>query len=342
MTRKRKAAQGADAAVNNKVIRMLTLLGHLPRTPHKVTTPRLHALLQEGGHAVDIRTVERYMLELCESPLFRGSILADTRGKPYAWSISRDLELLQLPMDPTTAALWDLVGRYVQHLLPRSAQTKVAPLIEQAQRWLSQHKVSGTTPWPKKVAYVPRGQPLQPAQIAPAVLEAVFEALHSGQQLEVRYNDTTESMVLHPRALVDRGVVTYLVASAWDYEDFRLYALHRIRRAQIMQMPIKRLTFSLDEFLQSKVMELPHGPEIKLKLRFYNGAGRHLLETPLNNSQTYKVEVDGVAQVGATLRDTDELRWWIQGFGANVEVLAPKALRREIGEALAMAVSRYA
>lgn len=35
---------------------------------------------------------------------------------------------------------------------------------------------------------------------------------------------------LHPLALVVRGPVTYLVATASDYPDVRLYALHRIQR----------------------------------------------------------------------------------------------------------------
>ena len=43
----------------------------------------------------------------------------------------------------------------------------------------------------------------------------------------------------------------------------------------------------------------------------------------------------------ATVADTAELRWWLLGFGDGVEVLGPKALRREIGETASNVARMY-
>ncbi|MDL2286004.1 WYL domain-containing protein [Desulfococcaceae bacterium OttesenSCG-928-F15] len=37
----------------------------------------------------------------------------------------------------------------------------------------------------------------------------------------------------------------------------------------------------------------------------------------------------GFCQVQATVADTSQLHWWLLGFGPQVEVLAPKFLRKE-------------
>ena len=38
---------------------------------------------------------------------------------------------------------------------------------------------------------------------------------------------------------------------------------------------------------------------------------------------------DGNVLVEATVADTRQLRWWLQGFGGRVEVLEPQGLRKE-------------
>jgi predicted DNA-binding transcriptional regulator YafY len=53
------------------------------------------------------------------------------------------------------------------------------------------------------------------------------------------------------------------------------------------------------------------------------------------------VEKDGRVLLQATVLDTLELRWWLQGFGDKVEVLAPKALREEFRDAVQRMAKMY-
>ena len=58
------------------------------------------------------------------------------------------------------------------------------------------------------------------------------------KQLNARYlsvnSDQPKDFVLHPLGLIMRGAVIYLVASAWDYDEARLYALHRFNTVEIL------------------------------------------------------------------------------------------------------------
>jgi predicted DNA-binding transcriptional regulator YafY len=40
-------------------------------------------------------------------------------------------------------------------------------------------------------------------------------------------------------------------------------------------------------------------------------------------------EQNGFVRVSGTVADTQQLRWWLLGFGDKVEVLAPASLRAE-------------
>ena len=333
-----KKAKEAGASVSNKVIRMLTLLGSLPREPNRTTTRELHSRLQSLGHNVDIRTVERYMSELESSPMFADVVFCDDRERPFAWYISKDKMIFSEHMEPAIAATWVLIQQYVHHLLPPAGRDKLKPVIDSARNWLKNNSRKGSG-WSQKVIYIPRGMPLKPAVVHPNVFDTVQKALFLDRQLEIHYKDQEKPMEVHPRAFVDRGVVSYMIASCWEYTDFRLFSMHRINRIRLLDKPINRLPFSLEEYLP--VLDLPHGREINLKARFYNHAGYHLTETPLTSEQVIKDLGEGCHEVQARVRDTSELRWWLQAFGANVEVLAPKDLRKDIGETLAQAAARY-
>ena len=69
---------------------------------------------------------------------------------------------------------------------------------------------------------------------------------------------------------------------------------------------------------------------IRLRARFANEAAAHLRESRLAEDQVIMSDKDGWVLVEATVADTPQLRWWLLGFGAQVEVLEPVILRKEI------------
>ena len=74
------------------------------------------------------------------------------------------------------------------------------------------------------------------------------------------------------------------------------------------------------------------GGEIRLDALFDAEAAAHLRETRLSARQILRYCPDGRVRVAATVRDTLQLRWWLQGFGEQVEVIGPESLREEFAE----------
>jgi len=66
--------------------------------------------------------------------------------------------------------------------------------------------------------------------------------------------------------------------------------------------------------------------KIKLEALFVADAAYHLTEVKLSPDQTVEFKKDGRMLVTATVADSDELRWWLRGFGDDVEVRKPKGL----------------
>ena len=331
----------ADAAVDNKSFRLLALLHALPVAPRRMEAKELQQVLQSEGYVCDKRTVERDLNLLLESQ-FGYLIECDDRARPYGWSICSDQYLSIPAMDEKMAATWFLVERYLQPLMPRDALQKLAPIFDAVDAWFKKHKPTGGRSWKDKVAYVPRGFSLQQASVPTGIVDAVYGALYRNRQMDIWYKDRKSPKRVHPLALVDRGAVRYLIARFEGYDNYRHLALHRLSRVEILDDPVQGMrAFDLNSYLRNGNMNLPYGERISLELLFYDQAGDHLYETPLNQSQKLAQYDEGAIKMTVDVEHTEELKWWILGFGAKVAVLAPASLRDEIEAELDAVVLRY-
>lgn len=129
-----------------------------------------------------------------------------------------------------------------------------------------------------------------------------------------------------------RETVAYLVATAWDYDDIRHYVLHRMSKPRLLNTPARTPPgFRLASYIRD---ELPFScpladGEISLRAAVAPEVAAHLAERRLSGDQRTAPGGDGRIQVEATVADTRELRWWLLGFGAAVEVLSPASLREK-------------
>jgi predicted DNA-binding transcriptional regulator YafY len=202
---------------------------------------------------------------------------------------------------------------------------------------LQQMEGGGLQSWPGKVCVVQRTQALQPPAIAPEVMTTVYEALFHDRQFLGEYRSRGEKeareFVVNPLGLIFSDPVIYLVATLWQYPDIRLFALHRFDTARLLMDGCRRPAgFDLDAYLKSGAVEFPVGDgegKIKLVLRIASEVAHPLRESPLCADQKFGKEQDGFVRVSGTVADTQQLRWWLLGFGDKVEVLEPQALREE-------------
>ncbi len=142
-----------------------------------------------------------------------------------------------------------------------------------------------------------------------------------------RGEPAAKERLLNLLGLLLRRHIIYLIAAAWDYAGPRHFALHRIRSARVMEAALKKPPgFSLDKHIGAeKAFSYPVSKApLKLKVAVNESVAEHLLECRLAADQKAKAQADGRTLITAIVADTNELRWWLQGMGAGVEVLSPE------------------
>jgi predicted DNA-binding transcriptional regulator YafY len=144
------------------------------------------------------------------------------------------------------------------------------------------------------------------------------------RQLTLTYNNKPD-VIVHPLGVVLREQTIYLIGAFYNYKDIRQLAV-------LVNSPIDKPTrFSLEEYCDSGAMGyLASEGDLALELKMTKPAARHLYETAISSDQKIVDHDDKHVLVTGTVKDSKDLRWWILGFGNQVEVIAPEYLRDEI------------
>lgn len=331
------------ANANQTLARQWELLKLLPSRPPGITATDLTSRLAELGYATSKRTVERDLNDLIR--LF--GFACNDKGHPYGWhwmpGQSLDLPGLSL----IDALSLRVVEDALRPLLPAALLQAIEPRLQQARAMLA--ALAPNNPqarWADKVRTVPATLPLLPPQLTEGVLDQVQEALLREVTMTVQYvragGSEPKPLTLHPLALVQRGPVSYLVASAFDYPDVRLYALHRLRQVVVLDAPVRPPPgFDLDAYMASGALQFGSGKLLKLRLRLTESLAALLRETPLSSDQTLSAPRGGVCTLRATVPDTWPLHWWLLSHADEAVVQAPRALRELIAARLASAADLY-
>jgi predicted DNA-binding transcriptional regulator YafY len=226
-------------------------------------------------------------------------------------------------------------------LLPPLLLRRLEPYFDAAHQVLAAAGAPGLTGWKDRVQVIPEGQPLLHAPINPDIMTVIQTALLDGTRFKGRYRPRGGDLAeyeFNPLGLVFRERIVYLVATLWDYADPRQFAMHRFKQAApLAQAATYPDGFDLDTYIEAGAFEYPNAePEAaagtSLRLRMSVGAATHLHETPLSEDQVISDDPDDPSwvRVTATLRETEQLYWWLLGFGAQVEVLGPARLRERM------------
>ncbi len=327
--------------------RQWTMLRMIPAAPRRISVRDIEKQVRLTGEVIHRRSIQRDLVKLQEEFT---DLLCDERGSQHGWYWGNGAERVEFPaMDGYTALSFRLMELHTKDLLPPVVRRHLQGYFTRAGSVLAMHAYGALTRWQDLVRVASRDLQRIPPKVSDAVATAVYDALLEGKRLRVVYqpvdaSQPREPYELNPLGLVLVNQVYYLVATAWDYDDVRQYALHRMRSAEKLSGLATRIKgFNLDDYLAAGEFEIPVSDKpLRLKLRMHADLARHVEEAPLANDQQVKEEHQGWKTVSATVNDTWQLRWWILSQGKYVEVLGPKRLRSEIARTLKGALARYA
>lgn len=336
-------ADGAELA-----LRFIDMLQMIPREPEKITIKQIYERLKVMGYGIDHRrTVERNMEKL-EAHF---GVKRFDESKPYGYAWPKGTRHRSTPaMSQPEALTLLMVKRHLVQMLPTLVVDTLQPQFEQAEHLLNGvMSASQMTAWQRKILAVPPTQPLQAPMVPRNIRDVIYSALARNERFRGTYrlkNGTLRNdFVFNPLGVVLRGHITYLVATLFDYGDVRLYAMHRFQHVEAMvdepaQTPPG---FDLERYaLEEQSLGYPgeHGL-IELDVTFFNNAGQHLTESPLAKDQEIDSPEPGQHRLRAKVLETEQLTWWLLGFGPNVRVDGPPHLRERLHHAAQAMLDHY-
>ena len=338
----------------NSQLRLLRIVSLLPKHPNQKSAKSLQNVLAQMGHDVDIRTLQRDLQTLVEeSGLGIEQTRPTGRGKEgVGYCFKKGAKTLGPKMEYPTALTLVMANEYIAKLMPDEVSQAMEPFIAQAEASLGQDHKKVHAGWKDKIRSVPRYMCFEKPIIQPGIHGAVTEALLQDRCIEITYKSRLEPYMLHPLALVDRGLETILVAYVEEYKEHRQFMLHRIRTVRTTTFSVKRPPdFDIDELILHGYFSVPvensQLEPIELKLRLLeqpdiSSARLDIMGTPLSKDQKIEVSEDESSSiVTATVRDTQELRSWILGLGARAEVIEPAYLRQFVAHTIGLLNEKY-
>jgi predicted DNA-binding transcriptional regulator YafY len=248
-------------------------------------------------------------------------------------------------MSTDEALTFKLAEMFLEPLLPPSVRLRLSGYFDLADKRLKESKFEH---WVEKVSIVPSNLSLVPAEIEPNLLAVVYESLLKQKRFKANYQpiDRKEkSYEMNPLGLVFKNNIIYLVATVFEYTDVKQFALHRFRSAELIDKSANSPeNFNLKSYIDKGGFDYPIDNifgKIEIKLRINRFIKQLLTETPLDINQHISEFNDGIYILNATVKDTEQLRWWIRSFGIGIEVLEPLSLREEFAEEIRTLSSMY-
>lgn len=331
------------SGMKDTLLRQLALLRLIPEAPIYSSTSVLHEKLQERGFAINVRSVQRDLVRL--SLMF--PLVCTERSGSNLWSFAEGASIDLRDMEAPTALALTLAEGHLKSVLPQSVLDLMAPHFRKASNYLASMEKNQLSNWSRRVRAVPNGKSLLAAQVKPEVWATISDSLLEHKQLEVKYlargKEQPSEFILHPAGIVSRHATSYLIASAYKYDDLRQFALHRIQTAKILDAPAKEhANFNVDLYIRDELNTGSTIQPVQLIADIAPTIAWLLNETPLANQQQITPLANSEwSKLVATVPEDSETFWWIFSLGESIRVHEPTNWRMLIQEKLKQAQQLY-
>jgi predicted DNA-binding transcriptional regulator YafY len=161
------------------------------------------------------------------------------------------------------------------------------------------------------------------------VTRRLLDATRDRRVADMRYFSATsnrvKSYVVHPYRLALAHGGVYLVAWVPQYDEFRTFAVARIRKLSIAEKTFRR-DRKLPGDLFGASMGIFSGPPERVELQFEARVAPHVRGRVWHDSQQIEELADGRVRMTLDVSIDWALRSWLLGFGASVRVISPAQL----------------
>jgi proteasome accessory factor B len=185
-----------------------------------------------------------------------------------------------------------------------------------------------------------KGVSIKPDRHAPMeMLDNIFallqEAIRKKRKVKLLYHSLYDSgdisLTLSPYHLMYNHRAWYVIGGSSLHKSTRTFKLNRIKDLQLLG---KCFTggekFDIGEHFGKAWSMIPEGKIYNVKLRFAPKVARNVAEVRWHATQELQWADDGSLVAEFRVDGLGEIAWWVLGYGDQVQVLAPQALRKKV------------
>ena len=163
------------------------------------------------------------------------------------------------------------------------------------------------------------------------------EAIAAKRKVKIHYQAFFESeaitIKLCPYRLFFNNQTWHILGRSIPDKSIRTCELNCIKELKITnEHYLGKENFDVSEYLGGAWSMAPEGQIYHVKLHFLPKAAGNISEVKWHKTQKVTRKDDGSAIVEFRVDGLNEITWWILGYGDQVQVLAPKALRERVLE----------
>jgi predicted DNA-binding transcriptional regulator YafY len=161
------------------------------------------------------------------------------------------------------------------------------------------------------------------------------KAIVNKRKVNIQYHSLFEGEIINvelcPYHMLYNQRAWYLLGYSSLHKSVRTFKLNRIKELEVTeQCFVGGEKFDLADYLGRAWSMIPEGRLYNIKLRFLPKVANNITEVQWHSTQKVTRNSDGSAIVEFRVDGLGEISWWILGYGDQVQVLAPRALRQKI------------
>ena len=162
-------------------------------------------------------------------------------------------------------------------------------------------------------------------------------AIHKKQKVKLNYDSLFEKKIietlLSPYHILFRNRAWYVLGRSQLHREVRTFNLGRIKSIKATNMYFSDSDkFNVYDHFGKAWSMIPQGRIYDIKLRFLPRVARNVSEVQWHSTQKSIWNEDGSVTLEFRVDGLEEIAWWILGYGDQVQVLKPGALRRIVIE----------
>jgi len=161
------------------------------------------------------------------------------------------------------------------------------------------------------------------------------EAIANKRKVNIRYHSLFEATIIDvelcPYHLLYNNRAWYVLGRSNLQKSVRTFKLNRIKELKTTDKCfLDGEKFDVYDYLGRVWSMIPEGRIYNIKLRFLPRVADNVAEVQWHSTQKVTRNSDGSAIVEFRIDGLGEITWWILGYGDQVQVLAPKVLRKRV------------